>query len=608
MVWAKLGIAPCPQCSDDSLSLAAKTFESRSLRSTVATVTKNCLVFDPPGSSQNHGDIDCYPWQMLETAFAQIAMIFLLAAIVGFGAKLAKQPVIVAYIFVGILLGPSFFNLVSYEDEIELLAKLGIAILLFLVGLKLDVGLIRSTGLVALLTGVGQVVFTSVVGFFIIIALGFDFIPALYIAVALTFSSTIIIVKLLSDKRELDQLHGQIAVGFLIVQDILVIIAMVVIVTIGSPGSEAAAPVSLLVTFAGSIVFLMVVAMLAKFVIPKLLDWLASSQELMLLFGVGWAMSLAAVSAALGLSMEIGAFVAGVALASTPYRESISARMVSLRDVLILFFFIQLGSSLTFSDAIDQLWPAVLLSAFVLIGNPIIVLVIMGLMGYRAKVSFKAGLAVAQISEFSLILIALGYSLGQVDETVLSLVTVVGIITITLSTYLILYSEQIYQKLAPVLEVFERKEPKAGLDEASQAARYDAIVIGAGRLGSRVVVGLLQKGANLLVVDVSSEALKKVKDKRCDVLFGDVTEPDFAASLPLHETDVIICTAQERATNLMLLQTLERFEFEGSICLTAMDDSTAKLFQDKERVTVIRPLKIAANSIVDSLPKLRKRD
>lgn len=608
MVWAKLGIAPCPQCSDDSLSLAAKTFESRSLRSTVATVTKNCLVFDPPGSSQNHGDIDCYPWQMLETAFAQIAMIFLLAAIVGFGAKLAKQPVIVAYIFVGILLGPSFFNLVSYEDEIELLAKLGIAILLFLVGLKLDVGLIRSTGLVALLTGVGQVVFTSVVGFFIVIALGFDFIPALYIAVALTFSSTIIIVKLLSDKRELDQLHGQIAVGFLIVQDILVIIAMVVIVTIGSPGSEAAAPVSLLVTFAGSIVFLMVVAMLAKFVIPKLLDWLASSQELMLLFGVGWAMSLAAVSAALGLSMEIGAFVAGVALASTPYRESISARMVSLRDVLILFFFIQLGSSLTFSDAIDQLWPAVLLSAFVLIGNPIIVLVIMGLMGYRAKVSFKAGLAVAQISEFSLILIALGYSLGQVDETVLSLVTMVGIITITLSTYLILYSEQIYQKLAPVLEVFERKEPKAGLDEASQAARYDAIVIGAGRLGSRVVVGLLQKGANLLVVDVSSEALKKVKDKRCDVLFGDVTEPDFAASLPLHETDVIICTAQERATNLMLLQTLERFEFEGSICLTAMDDSTAELFQDKERVTVIRPLKIAANSIVDSLPKLRKRD
>jgi FlaA1/EpsC-like NDP-sugar epimerase len=243
----------------------------------------------------------------------------------------------------------------------------------------------------------------------------------------------------------------------------------------------------------------------------------------------------------------------------------------------------------------------------VLIGNPIIVLVIMGLMGYRAKVSFKAGLAVAQISEFSLILIALGYSLGQVDEAVLSLVTVVGIITITLSTYLILYSEQLYQRLAPMLSIFERKEPTAGLNEAAQAARYDAIVIGAGRLGTSVVSGLLKKGASLLVVDISPDALKKIKEKNCDILFGDVTEPEFAASLPLNEADAIICTAQERSTNLVLLQTLERYGYKGAICLTAMDDPTAKLFQEKGGVTVIRPLKMAANRIVDSLPGLRDR-
>jgi len=545
---------------------------------------------------------------MFETAFSQISLIFLLAAIVGFGAKLLKQPVIVSYIFVGILLGPSFFDLVAYEDEIELLAKLGIAILLFLVGLKLDIGLIRSTGLVALLTGVGQVVFTSIIGYFIVIALGFDVVSALYIAVALTFSSTIIIVKLLSDKREIDQLHGQIAVGFLIVQDILVVVAMVVIVTIGSPGSTDSPPQALLITFISSLVFLLAVAVLSKYVLPRLLDWLSSSQELTLLFGVGWAMSLAAVSAGLGLSMEIGAFVAGVALASTQYRESISAKMISLRDVLILFFFIQLGSSLTFADAIDQLVPAIILSAFILIGNPIIVLIIMGLMGYRAKVSFKAGLAVAQISEFSLILIALGYSLGQVDEAVLSLVTVIGIITITLSTYLILYSDQIYNKLAPALKIFERKKPESSVNEQNQEVRYDAIVIGAGRLGGSVVSGLLKKGGQLLVVDQSAEALKKIRERNCTVLFGDINDPEFASSLPLHEADAVICTAQERATNLNLALMLERYEFHGEICLTAMDDQTAKLFQERDNVTVIRPLKMAANSIVDSLPGLRKRD
>lgn len=543
---------------------------------------------------------------MLESAFSQIALILLVAAVVGFFAHLARQPLIVAYIFVGILLGPAFLGLVSAGEEIELLAKLGIAILLFLVGLKLDLALIRSTGVVALATGVGQVVFTSVIGFLIVLALGFDWVPALYIAVALTFSSTIIIVKLLSDKRELDQLHGQIAVGFLIVQDILVIVAMVVIVSLGSPGAGSGGT-SLWFTLVGSVIFLAAVALLSRFVIPRLLGWLARSQELTLLFGVGWAISLAAVSQTLGLSMEIGAFVAGVALASTPFRESLSARMVSLRDIMILFFFIQLGSSLTFDDAAAQFWPAILLSLFVLIGNPIIVMIIMGVMGYRSQVSFKAGLAVAQISEFSLILIALGFSLGQVDQSVLSLVTLVGVITITLSTYFILYSEQMYRAMAPALRLFERKDASGAVNEEAMAHPFDAIVIGVGRLGSSVSQGLQAKGASLLIVDQDPRALKAVAGEGIDTLFGDVSDPEFASSLPLNEADAVICTVHDRSTNLVLLETLNRFGYEGRICLTAMDEPTAKLLAQNPNVTVIKPLKMAANRIVDALPEMRQR-
>lgn len=543
---------------------------------------------------------------MLESAFSQVALILLVAAVVGFVAHLARQPLIVAYIFVGVLLGPAFLDLVSSGEEIELLAKLGIAILLFLVGLKLDLALIKSTGVVALATGVGQVLFTSLIGFLIVLALGFDWIPALYIAVALTFSSTIIIVKLLGDKRELDQLHGQIAVGFLIVQDILVIVAMVVIVSLGTPGGDSG-QTSLWFTLLGSVVFLAAVALLAKFVVPRLLGWLARSQELTLLFGVGWAMSLAAVSQFLGLSMEIGAFVAGVALASTPFRESLSARMVSLRDVLVLFFFIQLGSSLTFDDAAAQLWPAILLSLFVLIGNPIIVMIIMGVMGYRSQVSFKAGLAVAQISEFSLILIALGFSLGQVDQAVLSLVTLVGVITITVSTYFILYSEQMYRALAPALRIFERNDAGREIDEEAMAHPYDAIVIGVGRLGHSVVAGLKSKGAKLLVVDQDPRALKNISAESVETLFGDVSDPEFASSLPINEADAVICTVHDRSTNLVLLETLTRFGYKGRICLTAMDESTAKMLGENKDVTVIKPLKMAANRIVDALPEMRER-
>jgi len=543
---------------------------------------------------------------LLESEFGQIAVILLVAAVAGYLAHLARQPVLVAYIFVGILLGPAVLGFVNSEAVIEGLAKVGIAILLFLVGLKLDIGLIKSTGLVALLTGVGQVVFTSVIGFFLVLALGFELIPAIYISVALTFSSTIIIVKLLSDKRELDQLHGRIAVGFLIVQDILVVVAMIVIVTIGQPegGPETRSPWIIVV---GSIVFLAVVALLAKFVIPKVMGWFARSPEVLLLFGVGWAMTLAAVSEGLGLSMEIGAFVAGVALASSPFREGLGSRTVSLRDIMILFFFIQLGASLTFGDAVAQLWPAIVLSAFVLIGNPLIVMVIMGYMGYRSRVSFKAGLAVAQISEFSLILIALGFSLGQVDSSVLSLVTLVGVITITVSTYFILYSDPIYDRFSKFLILFEFRNTAVSDDEDAIAHPYDAIIIGAGRLGSSVISGLLSKKANLLVVDTDPQALKKVRQKRVTTLYGDISDADFVSNLPLNEADAIICTVHDRSTNLVLLEALSRFDFSGSICLTAMDEPTAKLLQENPGVTVIKPLKMAANRIVENLPAPRKR-
>ncbi|MGB1101627.1 MAG: cation:proton antiporter, partial [Pontimonas sp.] len=445
---------------------------------------------------------------MLESAFSQIALILLVAAVVGFLANLLRQPLIVAYIFVGILLGPAFLGLVSASEEIELLAKFGIAILLFLVGLKLDISLIRSTGLVALTTGVAQVLITMGIGFLIVLAWGFAWIPALYVALALAFSSTIIIIKVLSDKRELDQLHGQIAVGVLIVQDILVIVAMVVIASMGSPDG-ATEPTSLIVTLVGSVIFLAVVALLARYVVPRLLSILARSQELTLLFGVGWAMSLAGASQLLGLSMEIGAFVAGVALASTPYRESLSARMVSLRDIMILFFFIELGTSLSFEDAGSQILLAAILSLFVLVLKPLIVMVIMGALGYRSQVSFKAGFALAQISEFSLILIALGYSLGQVDSEILSLVTLVAIITITL--YFILYSEKLYPLAAPILRRFDRIDSHDERREESQAHPFDAIVIGAGRLGSSVVRGMQDKGGRLLVVDQDPRALKAVR-------------------------------------------------------------------------------------------------
>lgn len=537
---------------------------------------------------------------MTGSEFEQIALILVLAAVGGGLAKLLRQPVLVAYIVVGILAGPAVLGLVSDGESIEVFAKIGIAILLFLVGLKLDIQSIRMTGTVALVAGLGQVVLTAVLSFVIAVALGFDVVPSIYVAVALTFSSTIIVIKLFSDKRELDQLHGRIAVGILIVQDLLVIISMIVVASLGQVGQTS--PTETVVrTVVGGALFLGGVALVARFIIPRVLDWLAKSQELTLLFGVAWAIALAAVSYSLGLSLEIGAFVAGVALASTPYRASLGARLVSLRDIMILFFFIELGVSLTFESALQQLGPAIVLSVFVLLAKPIIVMAIMGLLGYRKKVSFRVGVALAQISEFSLILIALGYSLGQVDESILGLVTLVGIITITISTYLIAYTQPLFDRLSPALSIFERKRPDSRDENQRLEHPYDAIIIGAGRLGGEVARSLAARNAHLLVVDYDPHALRNIAGPNIATLYGDVSEPDFAATLPFHETDSVICAVPSPSTNLVLLQTLRRYDFVGGICLTAMDGRTADMLSEYGDVRIIRPYSVAAQSVVNQI-------
>lgn len=537
---------------------------------------------------------------MVDASFFQIGAVLGLALLGGLLAKLLRQPVIVSYIIVGVVGGPAVLGLVSAEeDEIKLLAKLGIAILLFLVGLKLDIHLIRQIGPVALVTGLGQVILTAAIGFGVALLLGWDLTSAVYIAVALTFSSTIIVVKLLGDRRELDQLHGRIAVGVLIVQDVLVVIAMLAIVTVGQPGEQALAS-DVALTLGGGVVLLGVVALLARFVLPRLLEWMAKNQELTLVFGVSWAVALAAISAWLGLSMEIGAFVAGVALASTPYRESLGARMVSLRDIMILFFFIELGSSLTLEGALSQLVPALLVTVIILVGKPAIVLLVMTLQGYRATVALRTGLTLAQISEFSLILIALGFSLSQVGEDVVSLITLVAIFTITISTYFISYQDKLVTLLHPLIQPLESRFTK-GAEEDAQRHPYDAIVIGAGRLGSDIVRGLRGEGAELLVVDLDPRALKGVSSYGVDTLYGDAGDPDFIKVLPVHETKTVVCAAPDRSTNLVVLESLQRLGYGGNICLTALDRQTATTFESYERVTVVRPFQMAATSIVSGL-------
>jgi Kef-type K+ transport system membrane component KefB len=502
---------------------------------------------------------------------------------------------------------------VARSDElITLLSELGIAVLLFLVGLKLDISLVRSLGPVAVATGLGQVAFTAVFGFLLCLALGLDPLTSLYVAVALTFSSTIIIVKLLSDKREIDSLHGRIALGFLIVQDIVVVLAMVVVSALAAGQGQATALAGLARVLLGGVVMLAIVGLSIRYAAGPITARLAKAPELLAGFAIGWAALLAAVGDYVGLGKELGGLLAGVALASTPYREAIAARLSSLRDFLLLFFFIALGSRLDLGGLGEQLGAATVLSVFVLVGNPLIVVAIMGYMGYRRRTGLLAGLTVAQISEFSLIFMAMGVTLGHVAEGALGLVTLVGLVTIALSTYMITHSHALARWLDAPLRVFERREPwreaAAAGDGVDSPDRVDVVVFGLGRFGSNIAHRLRERGLVVLGVDFDPEVVRAWHEAGLPAVYGDSSDPELVASLPLDDARWVVSSAPavrgaltHEDHRLALLDALEARHFKGRTAVAAHSGAQADMLRKRGAHLVLLPFQDAADRAAELL-------
>jgi len=555
------------------------------------------------------------------TPFAEIALLLVIATAAGLVGALLRQPLIVSFIAVGLIAGPSALGVVRSDEQIGLLSELGVAVLLFLVGIKLDVKLIRSLGQVALFTGLGQVIFTSAFGYLIGLALGLGHVTSLYIAVALTFSSTIIIVKLLSDKREIDSLHGQIALGFLIVQDLVVVLAMIVLSAIGigatADGGGSGSVLSVLGSGAAMVV---VVVLFVRYVANPLTERLARTPELLLIFAIALAAIFAAVGEFVGLGKEVGGLMAGIALASTPYRETVAARLAPLRDFLLLFFFIALGATLDLSLLGAHVTGAIVFSLFVLIGNPLIVLAIMGVLGYRKRTGFLAGLTVAQISEFSLIFIAMGVSLGHLTEDALGLVTLVGLVTIAASTYMITYSHWLYALFEPLLGVFERKGTPREPEEAGshRDTSYAVIVFGLGRYGTALGIRLKRRAIRVLGVDFNPFAVRRWRSLGLEAEFGDATDPEFVTDLPLARADWVVSTIPIHVTGLSqedtrttLIQLTRSAGFLGKVAVTSHQARETEDLSKAGADIVLEPFQDAADRAVELIcgaPKEERTD
>lgn len=515
--------------------------------------------------------------------FTELSILIVIATTVAVVMRLLRQPLIIGHIITGLIVGPLFLDIIQSSETVAFLGQIGIAILLFLVGLHLNPEVFRQFGRVSLLTGIGQVVITSAVGYYVATLLGFAPLAAFYVSVALSFSSTIIIMKLIADKGDLDVLYAKIAIGFLLVQDLIAVLLLLGLPLFAAGEFSLEHVTRFLIAGAVLAAF---VFLASRFFISRESKFISQSQEFLFLFSITWGVGIAALFNNFGFSLESGALIAGVALASLPARYEIAARLSPLRDFFIIMFFIFLGSQMQLADVTSVLPAAIALSLLVLIGNPLILMALMGLLGYKKKTSLQTGLTVAQVSEFSLILVALGVQLGHVSGTILSLVTLVGLITIFGSTYLVLYSERIFKVLERMLGIFER----ASAREKDVGRESPAVVLfGCNRIGYDFLETFRSFGSRFLVVDYDPETIAALSQRGIATEYGDASDINFLESLDLSKLEFAISTIPDRDTNILINRAVRGVNPDAAVIVLAHMVSDALKQYDEGVDYVILP-------------------
>ncbi len=534
----------------------------------------------------------------MEPVFFQLALILFAAFVISYIIRIFNQPIIIGYIIAGILLGPFIFKSASIE-MIHFFSELGIAFLLFIVGLHLNPKVIREIGGSSLIVGIFQIFFTFCIGFLIGYLLKFDIISSFYIGVALSFSSTIIIMKLLSDQSQLDSLFGKISIGILIVQDLVAVGLLMFISSMKDSVSFYNLALSGLIEGLGLILFLFLTGM---FILPKLTQSIAKNQELLFLFSISWAFLISALFAWRGFSIEIGALVAGVVLSISPYATEISSKIRPLRDFFLIIFFIILGSGIQVSNINSIITNAVIFSLIALIIKPLIIMSLMAMGGYTKRTNFLTGTTLAQISEFSIIILALGLSLNHISSELVSTITLTLLITTTLSTYMIIYSNQFYRKMMGFLVLFEKKNIK---EKRKIAKKYDVILFGYNRIGYNILRAIRRIKKKYLIVDFNPDTINNLNKLRIPALYGDVYDPDLLDELPLNKVELVVSTVPDFETNVLLVDTVKGINPKAIVILRAHSVKDALDLYKKGADYVLTPHFLGGEYLANMISKLK---
>lgn len=538
----------------------------------------------------------------MDNVFVQLGLVLGLASLFGFFLRKSSVPMLVAYLLVGVVISIfTFFNIET--SPVVALRDIGIAFVLFLVGMELDLREIKSLGAPILITGLTQITISSIAGTTISYLFGFRGREAVYLGVGLAFSSTVVIIKLLLEKRDLTSLYGKLAMGITLLEDLVaILILMFFSINDNVLNNGLVNNLPLLLMVVKGVGLILGTYLFSRLILPKIFEAVDSSPELLFLIALTWCFISIAVATALGFSLVIGAFLAGVALASSPFHYHISGKVKPLRDFFIVMFFVYLGSQVGLSSALANLPQVLIFVLYALLMKPLIFSLMLGSFGFRKHTIFQSAIHLTQISEFSLIILLFGLEKGIVGHNALSIMALTVTISITCSSVLIAHSKRIYSLVRPALDFFERKHKFSRIEKRVEEGMEDHIVVvGAHHVGGPIVRFLKREEIPFIVLDFNPDIIEELEGRGVKAIYGDLGDPEVLENLKLHQAKLIISTSNDIDDNKILLEELKRLHSRAKVIIRVEEERDGEELKKRGADYVFIPESMSAVVLVEQL-------
>lgn len=486
----------------------------------------------------------------VEVALAtDFAIIIVAAAVMGFLATRTGQPTIIAYIITGLLLGPAVLGLVEPSALTDTMAELGLAFLLFLLGIKMRIDEIRHVISPVVKISIPQMALVAGVGTGVAFLLGFGLWESVLIGLAVMYSSTAVIIKMLTDKGTATSLHGKIDIGILLMQDIVVVILLAILAA-GQPDG-AIEVLTTLGTVLALVAIIGVVAMLSsRYVLPSIFERIADDTQVFFLMAISWVFLFVFVSEELDLSIEMGAFLAGIAIAQMPYSKELQARVSPLTDLFILVFFVSVSLELD-ATALLTYWQEAVIAALVLIpAKFVIFFLLLDWQGFDLKTTFLGSVNMIQVSEFGLIVGTVAVAGGFIGEGILGFLTLVALLTMAVSVYVIKYNTALFERARPMLTRWESDEE--GLDEPDEYHDH-VVIVGFDEIARRAIRLLDDRYDRIVVIDRDADEIEAIEEAGYDAIFGDVQYAKIRKEAGVKYADFVFSSSVQSDVNKVIL-------------------------------------------------------